>query len=415
MIKNIIALSFKNLKRHTKRTVITSIAIGVGIAMLIWVDGILKWADDESKRNLIGYENGNFLVCTKEFKEDRKNLPVDTVISKEDVKKLLRIAKETSCFASPRTGFRSMVSFNRSFGMPYIVYAITPSLDSKVFKIKDSIVEGEYLRDDSDGILISSYCKRELEVGLGDYLTVETRTRYNTYQVLNLKVVGIYETPDPVVDRNQLFVSSKLADKDLQTEGTATMVVFKTPTEKNMPYLNQVKNLLKKYKLSYLTTITWQEMGADYLTLSKTKKGGSGIIILFIFVIVAVGIVNTMLMAVFERMKEIGMLRALGMRDKYVLWSFIFESAGIGILGSIIGLILGIILNAYTVYIGIDFSSAMKDMNIGYRVGTIWYSEWNPKMMIMAVIFGVMISMLVSIIPARKAIKMEITDTLRVE
>jgi len=415
MIKNLIILSLKNLRRHTKRTVITSIAIGFGIAMLIWVDGMLKWADNESKRNLVRYENGNFLVCTKEFKEDRKNFPVDTVISREDVKKLLKIAKETSCFAAPRTGFRSMVSFNRSFGIPYIVYAITPSVDSKVFKIKDSVIEGEYLKDDSDGILISSYCKRELGVGLGDYLTIETRTRYNTYQALNLKVVGIYETPDPVVDRNQLFVTSKLADTDLQTEGTATMVIFKTPTEKNTPYLNKVRELLKKYKLSHLTTITWQEMGADYLTLSKTKKGGSNIIILFIFVIVAVGIVNTMLMAVFERIKEIGMLRALGMRDKYIVWSFIFESAGIGFLGSIIGLIIGIGISAYSVYVGLDFSSAMKDMDIGYRVGTVWYNEWNPEMMITAVIFGVLISMLVSIIPARKAVKMKITDALRVE
>ncbi len=414
MIKNLIILSLKNLRRHTKRTIITSVAIAFGIAMLIWTDGMLKWADNESKRNLIRYENGNFIVCTKKFKKDRKNFPVDSVIKKNDLKKIEKIADEISCYVSQRTGFRSMVSFNRSYGMPYIVYAVNPLLHKKVFNINKCIVEGKYLQNDGNGILISSYCKRELGAGLGDYVTIETRTKYGTYQVLDLKVVGIYSSPDPVVDRNQLFITTKLADAELQTEGTAAEIVFRTENEKNAPYLGKVKEKLKLYNLSHLTVMTWQELGADYLTLSSTKKGGSKIIILLIFVIVAVGIVNTMLMAVFERIKEIGMLRALGLRDKYIFLSFIFESAGIGLVGSLMGLMLGIGFSAYSVYVGIDFTSAFKDMDLGYRVGTVWYNEWNPEMMITAVIFGVLCSMLVSIIPARKAIKMNITESLRV-
>ena len=242
---------------------------------------------------------------------------------------------------------------------------------------------------------------------------METRTKYNTFQAIRIEVVGIFDCPNPIVNRNQMFVTMEFAEKHLQSEGTATEAVFRTKSGKNEPVLGRVKELLASEGLESLTIQTWQELGSDYLAISRSKKGGTKIIIFMIFVIVAVGIINTMMMAVFERIREIGMIRALGMRDRDVVWSFIFESAGIGIIGSLAGLLMGIGFSAYSVYHGLDFTSSFKDMDYGYRVGTIWYNEWNPKMMVTAVIFGILCSILVSIIPARKAVKMEITDSIR--
>jgi len=189
-MKNIVILAFKNLTRHKKRTIITSIAIAFGIALLIWMDGMLKWADNESKRNLKNYEFGNFIVCTKEYADDRKDFPLDSVIEKPEVEKVLIIAENTGCFSSPRTGFRSMMSYKRGFGLPYVVFAIDPELDAKVFKIKDNIIQGNYLDKNSEGILISAYCKKELGIDIGEYIIMETRTKYNTMQALRLKVTS---------------------------------------------------------------------------------------------------------------------------------------------------------------------------------------------------------------------------------
>ncbi|MBN1897822.1 MAG: ABC transporter permease [Spirochaetes bacterium] len=412
-MRNIIILAFKNLARHKKRTIITSVAISFGIMLLIWIHGMLKWADNESQRNLKRYEFGNFTISTKAYKEDRDSFPVDMVINGSEIQKIFRIAEKTGSYASPRTGFKSMMSYKRGFGLPYIVFAIDPEKDAQVFNIKEKIMDGQYLDKNSEGILISAHCRKELGAGLGDYLVMETRTKYDTFQALTIKVVGIYDCPDPVVNRNHLFITRNMAEKNLQLEGTAAEIAFRTKNGNNEPALSLVKESLSSAGLTGLTTETWQELGSDYLTLSQTKKGGSTMIIFFIFIIVAVGIINTMLMAVFERIREIGMLRALGVRDRDIVSSFIVEAAGIGILGSLIGLILGIGVSAYSVYHGLDFTSSFKDMDYGYRTGTIFYNEWNPEMMAMAVIFGILCSVLVSIIPARKAVKMEITDSIR--
>ena len=239
MIKTLLILSWKNLKRHTKRTVITSSAISFGIALLIWTDGLLKWADNESKRNLIRYEFGNFIICTKDFKQDKDNFPVNKVLNKRQINKIKSIAEKYNCYIAPRTGSKSFLSFNRNFGIPYIVYAVNPDLDFKVFKIKNSVIKGTYLNNNEDGILISEYCKKNLNVDIGDYITIETKTRYDTYQAVQVKITGIYRTPDPVVDRNQVFITSKFADRNLQTEGTATIIAVKTENNKNEPYLSK--------------------------------------------------------------------------------------------------------------------------------------------------------------------------------
>ncbi|MDD5065904.1 MAG: FtsX-like permease family protein [bacterium] len=413
-MKNLINLAVKNLTRHTKRTLITGIAMAFGIAMLIWMDGMLRWADNESKRNLQRYEFGNFIISTKEFKTDRKNYPLNFMMDKETIRKVIEIAEGLGCSASPRTGFISLLSFNRGFGLPYVLMAMDPEKDSRVFSLKENILTGKYPDPEDTGVLISSVCSRELNAGIGDFITIETRTRYNTYQSIDIKVTGIFNAPDPVVNRNQVFITRALADSQLQTEGTASEIVVRSPSGENEPFLSRMRQGLASAGLEKdLVIETWQDLGSDFLAISQTKRGGSRIFMLLIFIIVAVGIINTMLMAVFERVREIGMLRALGMSDREVIWSFILEAAGIGFIGSFAGVLLGIGLDAYSVYVGLDFSSLFEDMDIGYRTGSVFYNEWNPDMMLLGFIFGILCTVLVSILPARKAVKMEITDSIR--
>ena len=109
-------------------------------------------------------------------------------------------------------------------------------------------------------------------------------------------------------------------------------------------------------------------------------------------------------------------MRALGMSDREVLWSFVFEGGAIGFLGACIGVLLGLALNSYVVYHGLDWSvlGNLGDIDLGYRV--LWgliKGVWNPKEFVFAFVFSTIAPALVSIFPSRKAIKMEITQALR--
>ena len=118
-------------------------------------------------------------------------------------------------------------------------------------------------------------------------------------------------------------------------------------------------------------------------------------------------------MAIFERIREIGMMRAQGMKDRQIQISFLLESAGIGLIGSLGGVILGVILNFWIIQWGIDCSTLIGDMDIGYRTTGVMYGAWNFDTIITAFFLGIIIAVVVALIPTRNAIRMKITDALR--
>jgi ABC-type antimicrobial peptide transport system permease subunit len=134
-----------------------------------------------------------------------------------------------------------------------------------------------------------------------------------------------------------------------------------------------------------------------------------------VFIIAAVGVSNTMLMAIYERVREIGMMRALGMKDSEIKRVFKYEAAGIGLIGSVLGLIAGIGLCFWIIYTGVDFTSMVKDMDIGYRITGIFRGAWNPPALVIAFIFGIVLSVAVSILPLRKVLKKSISQCIRNE
>jgi ABC-type lipoprotein release transport system permease subunit len=122
-----------------------------------------------------------------------------------------------------------------------------------------------------------------------------------------------------------------------------------------------------------------------------------------------------MLMAVFERVREIGMMRAMGMNDGAIRLAFLFEAGGIGLIGTVVGTAIGLAANWYMVNYGIDFTNLMGQMDIGYRVTGVFRSAWHPEAYVGGFLFGILATMVASFFPSSKALKKEITECLRYE
>jgi ABC-type lipoprotein release transport system permease subunit len=164
-----------------------------------------------------------------------------------------------------------------------------------------------------------------------------------------------------------------------------------------------------------ITVESWKELAQDFLMMAQMKSASSSIILFLVFIIAAVGISNTMLMAVYERVREIGMMRAMGMKDSSIRVTFLFEAGGIGLIGTLAGIVIGLVLNWYMVNYGIDFTGLMGQMDIGYRVTGVFRSAWNPPAFVGGFIIGIVAAMVFSIIPSSRALKMQITEALRYE
>jgi ABC-type antimicrobial peptide transport system permease subunit len=107
------------------------------------------------------------------------------------------------------------------------------------------------------------------------------------------------------------------------------------------------------------------------------------------------------------------MMRALGMQNGEIRAAFLIEAGGIGLIGAAIGITLGVLINIPLVNHGLDYTFLMRDYSLGYRVTGIMRGVWNVGTIVNAFFTGVILSVLIALIPTRKALKQEVTDALR--
>jgi ABC-type lipoprotein release transport system permease subunit len=294
---------------------------------------------------------------------------------------------------------------------------VDPETDGDVFRFAESMEKGDFLKRGEDSIVLGSWLAEDLQADIGFPVSLLTRSRDGYYQTIDLDVAGIFNCPNPYVNRATALIPLDTADYYLQMEGAVTEIALSLPESaglrEEIAAVNQVlQSESKNLESKGIEVYTWQELAYDYLQFAAAKQGGSKIILFLVFIIAAVGISNTMLMAVYERIRELGMMRALGMDDGKLRAAFILEAGGIGFFGSVFGVLIGSIATWYFVRYGIDFTFMTREMDMGYRVAGVMYGTWNIGTMVTAFIAGIVISMIIAIFPTRKVVRMQVADAL---
>ena len=415
-MKFLIILAWKNLSRYRKRTIITAAALAFGLGMYIFMDSMLVGAEVESERNLIWYETASARIMHEDYWAEKDSLPLKYALDNTD--ELLTLLKEEGIPATPRTVFFGEIimmkdPYPEDGSMFTKIFAIDPATDEDVFEFKRTIEAGRYLEPGEDGVMLGSWLAEDIGAEIGFPLTIVTRGRDGYKQTIDVEVVGIINCPNPYINRASMFIPLETADYYLAMEGGVTEIDIKYRDYKKAETVSMGLEEKLGKDLNGWVILPWQILAKDYVMFSEMKQGGSSIFLLLVFVIAAVGVSNTMLMAVFERERELGMMRAMGMKDSQVKMAFFIEAAGIGVIGSICGIILGVILDFWLVNYGIDFTFMVRDIDIGYRISGIFYGAWNFTTMIQALIIGVFMTIGVAYFPIRRGLKLEITECLR--
>lgn len=403
-------LAFRNIFRHFTRTFLTFLAIAIGLMFLIIMDSMLTGIDQESFDKIINYETGHIKIFDRGYREDEENLPLDRSIEKpgsiiQALEKDPNVAGVTS-----RINFRIMLSDGVD-QYPAVGIAVNPADDQTVFLLKQAVEKGEYFEENhEEAMLLGEGLAEDFGVDVGDYLTILTRTKYDTYQALDLRIKGLLRTEDPKIDWAAAVIPLGLGQESLDMGKGVTEIDIKL---KDPARIQEFRDMLAK-DITGVEVATWKDLAADVLAIAQAKRGGTTLLLFSVFLVALIGISNTILLAAFERTREIGMMAAMGMRRGQIVRLFVLEGAMIGVLGSITGCLLGILLNIPFVKYGINWGIMMRDIgDIGYRITGVSRGVWNINMIVIAFIAGIVISALTSIYPAWVASRMEPTEALR--
>ena len=409
---NILSLAAKNLFRYKKRTIITASALTFGLVAYIYMDSLLQGTEIESERNYRQYEVGDGRIAHRDYWEEHEKLPLDLPI--ENPTPLLEQLAAAGIRATPRTHFNAeLIVYQDPFPEDGALYAqifgIDTNSNNQVFALEESLVEGRFVQTGDDGVVLGGWLAEDLGAQVGYPLTISTRTRLGYRQTIDTEVVGILNCPNPYINRSAVLMALDRVDEYLQMEGAVTEISMASLSENDEVAIAEIVN--SRSDLAYLNFALLAE---EYLALAASKSGGSGIMLLILFVIAAVGISNTMLMTILERTPEIGMLRAFGMSDRRIALLVICEAVGIGLLGALAGIIIGALLNIQLVSSGIDYSRWLRETNFGYRIATRFRGTWSIQTFVNAFFTAIFLAIITAIFPIRRMLKkLSITDCLR--
>lgn len=422
--REIITLAGRNLLRHRRRTAITAGAVAVGLSLFIFVDSILVGIEEDSTRNLINYETGAAQVVRAEYLDERDERPLKYAIEEPD--QIETRLEAVGLSATSRIVFSGeLIVFQDPFpedGSVIITgYGIDPDDDGDVYRLSRSLTAGEYLKEGTNSALLGAWLAEDIGAEVGYPITIVTRTRYGYYQTIDLEVTGIVNTPNPVVNRTAVFIPESVVGDYLQMDGAVTEIAVADRVGTSLEEITEQMRIEVAGFTSGVSDSTelvvadWRTLAADVVAIAEAKDAGTSIILFFVFVIAAVGVSNTVLMSVLERTRELGMMRAVGMRNREVMLTLITEAAGIGLLGGIVGLVLAAGGVWAMVEYGIDYGSMIRDTDIGYRITQVVYGAWNLPTFGRALVIGVLIAIGTAFFPVRRALKMSVVDSLRAQ
>jgi ABC-type lipoprotein release transport system permease subunit len=404
----ILIIAWRNVFRHKRRTLITAAAISVGLASMVVSNTMMNGMDKLASWNIINYETGHFEIFAADYYREEGVFPLDSIIDAPD--SLLSVVGQISGVSglTRRVKFPARVN-NGIDEYPVLAIGIDLKTESMVFKTAEAIVTGHFI-EGPDQILIGTELARTMEVDEGSMLTVITRDRYGTYNAYDFIIAGIIATDHPLFDANAVILDIDIAQELLSLGKGITELNVRIRSESN---LLEMKDIIQSAIGADYEVYTYKEMYASIFEVSGIKRVGQLLVALVVVIIAAVGIINTMLMAVMERIPEIGTLKAMGFQNSDIIQMFLYEGGIIGIFGSLLGCFYGLLGSLFMVYIGIDLTSFLNSADLGYPIKLILKGEIDPGMILLVFIFGVFVSVAVTLWPVRKATKLQPVDALR--
>ncbi|MDH5717061.1 MAG: FtsX-like permease family protein [Spirochaetia bacterium] len=397
-------IAYKNIIKAKRRTILTFMMLSFGFMVFLVLDAMYEGLDVVSFKNYIEFETGHFKIRNINFDEDDPYDSENYLENTNEIESKLKTMDFVEGYAS-RVLFLSELD-NGIDSTPIISVGIDPQNDKNVFNLDQYISEGKL---EKNGIVLGYILARDMGLKLDDLVFITFRNRHGMFTSIEFTVTGIVKAADPRVNMMMAFINIEEARTYMDIKG-ATELTLRVKDYLNIePFEKELNSKITGVKIQ-----NWQELSSEFAALLDMKKAAGNYILLFLLIIALVGIINTLLMSVFEKRREIGMLMALGMQKTEVRNIFIIEGLIIGILGSIMGMILGTLANLYFIYVGIDYASMLGEDAMGFNITGRVKSAWVFASYVKCFVLVVLTSILASYFPAKRVMMFEPMECLRV-
>ena len=400
-------LGWRNIWRNPRRTMVIMTAVIIGVWSMIFLGALMRGIADQMVRNGIATLTGHIQVHHKGYRND----PVieNSMNEPEVVKTVLNKLLPADARWTSRIRVNAIVS-NARHSTGATLVGIEPYKEAGTSFIGQAITEGRYLKpDDKYGIVVGKALVDKFETKLGRKLVLMSQDTSREIASRVFRIVGIFRAEMEATEKQFAFVTMPAAQQMLKLKKGISEVSIILPVRQEA---DQISDVLRVELLSNNYEVhTWEELLPMVTAVLKLYDGFIFLWFLVVFVAMGFGIVNTTLMAVFERIREFGLLKALGMKPWWIIREVLTESFLLLILGMVIGNSLGF-LNIFALSgTGIDLSSLAAGLEY-VGMPRVIYPIISSKDVITANLVVFILGLLVSLYPAFKAARFTPVEAL---
>jgi len=388
-------LAWRNLWRNHRRTIIMISAITVGVWAMIFMTALMRGMVNDMLRSGIQALPGHVQIHHPGFRDDPSvnNLIPATGTALDEIFGDNGFEPWASRVKVPAV----ITSERESRGVT--LFGIDPATEAQITFVADDIAEGRYLEDEADsGIVIGRKLADKLDTRLGKRVVLMSQDPDNEIADRGFRIVGIFDSDPDSLEETFVFAGRATIQKMLGIGDGVTEVVFLAADHQNIePLYKRVSELAGPD----VVVEPWYELDRYLSTMLNIMDGFVLVWIVVVFLALSFGLVNTLVMAVFERIREIGLMLALGMRPANILGQIVVES----LLLLVIGLALGNAFAWMTVVPlqdGIDISAVAQGMEM-MGASSMLYPDLQIRDVIMANIVVLALGFLASLSPAWRA------------
>lgn len=395
-------MAYRNLGRNRRRSLLSAFALSVGLALVLFIAAFYEGEMRSSMESTLRLDSGHIQIRSADYDPDKLSVAWEYLIENpQQVADQVQTLDQVQV-ATPRLVASGIVSVrDESSGVQ--IMGVDPA-SSANDPYRSGLVDGQFLAaDDREGILIGQSLAKNMGLNAGDQVNLLVNTSNGNVDEQLFTIRGIFNTGVTTYDKGIVLLPLAKAQAFSGAENRASFIFVLL---KDREQTDAVAAALQSpnYQIK-----TWQQLNEILVLMEDFANAYLMILNLIVMGVTATVIVNTLVMAVFERTREIGILSAVGMKGRQIIALFLTEAGLLALGGLAFGLLLGWGLAAYFGRVGIYFGDlGMSGFYLGDRI----YTALTLPDMVNLTIMSLIITLLASLYPARLAARMEPVEAL---
>jgi ABC-type lipoprotein release transport system permease subunit len=403
----LLKLAWLNIWRNKRRTIITATSVFFAVLLAIIFRSLTDGVYDNMIHNVVSYSSGYVQIHQNGYWDEQS---IDNTFEEDEqlYKELIKNPNITHLM--PRLQTFALASYaDKTKGV--LILGIDPVKEKAVNNLHEKIIEGHYLETVNDNaVVLGEGLASQLKLKVNDTLVLLGQGYHASSAAAKFKVIGLIKLGSIELNNNVVYLPLQQSQYMHGAENRLTSVSVMLDKTSDMEWLKQ--SLQESIDPDKYEVMSWKEMMPEMDQFIEADSTGHYIIIGVLYFVISFGLFGTLLMMIFERKHELGILIAIGMKKHLLAFVLLLESIMISLIGCFTGVIAGFsVIKWFTAY-PIHFTGELKEVYEDYGIESIIYFSSHEKIFIVQTLIVLLLSILLAFYPGYKVMKLKPVEAI---